>query len=141
MPRRSRSMLPPSYRTYTSDYAGSVSSSRGGQASCSFEPSAAQMDRELLLERAPILFSAAVPLYESEMDDHGVSACSVRVRCSTYALAMRMRSCASALAVEEMYWMYARLYAREHQFWCITVAPSDICQLPRQLHCTRCAAC
>lgn len=66
-------------RTYTTDYVGSLQ--RGEvTASCSFEATNQQMDRDMLMERAPILFTASVPLYESEMDDHGVSACSVRVR-------------------------------------------------------------
>jgi TIP41-like family len=70
-------------RTYTTDYAGDLRQPGGATSSAAapaFQDTSAQMDRELLMERAPILFSAHVPLYESEMDDHGVSACSVRVR-------------------------------------------------------------
>lgn len=45
-----------------------------------FQEAPNTFSRALLLERAPILFSAEVPLFESEMDDNGVSACTVRVR-------------------------------------------------------------
>jgi hypothetical protein len=48
-----------------------------------FKVTSQQMNRELLLERAPILFSEEVPLYESEMDDNGATTCTVRVRCCT----------------------------------------------------------
>jgi hypothetical protein len=70
-----------SCRTYTPDYAASVTAAAPGGGACpSFEGTSKRFDRELLLERAPILFTAEVPLYESEMDDSGVASCSVRVR-------------------------------------------------------------
>jgi hypothetical protein len=50
-----------------------------GKAS-EFQVATGTFSRALLLERAPILFAAEVPLFESEMDDNGVSACIVRVR-------------------------------------------------------------
>ena len=44
-------------------------------------PTQHQADRALLLSRdEPILFFADVPLYESELDDNGVSALGVKVR-------------------------------------------------------------
>lgn len=38
-----------------------------------------QMNRNLLLSRDPILFYDEVPLFESELDDNGVSQLSVKV--------------------------------------------------------------
>lgn len=92
-------------RTYTTDYAGSVeppatTGSNRPSASASnstndcgegaWQATSQQLDRDMLTERAPILFSTRVPLYESEMDDHGVSACSVKacspLRCTDIAL-------------------------------------------------------
>lgn len=67
-------------RTYTTDYAGAVTPPASGACEATFSSTSEQMDRGLLLERAPILFAEQVPLYESEMDDNGVSACTVRVR-------------------------------------------------------------
>lgn len=64
--------------TFTTDYAGSlIHTSRGTE---SFEKTEQRIERSLLLERAPILFSAEIPLYESEMDDNGVCSCTVRIR-------------------------------------------------------------
>ena len=44
-----------------------------------WEPSAEQLNRAPLLSRDPILFYDEVPLYESELDDNGVSQLSVKV--------------------------------------------------------------
>lgn len=52
---------------------------KGPGSTIRFEATEQRIDRSLLLERAPILFSAEIPLYESEMDDNGVSSCTVRV--------------------------------------------------------------
>lgn len=68
-------------RTFTTDYTGDVSGDDGRDCSGDFAATMAQFDRDQLLARSRILMSAEVPLYESEMDDHGVAACSVRVRC------------------------------------------------------------
>eukprot|EP00892_Ulva_mutabilis_P009846 jgi/Ulvmu1/7233/UM035_0020.1 len=64
--------------TFTSEYAGSITYGNSADGTC-FVGTDDRIDRSLLLERAPILFSAEVPLYESEMDDNGVSSCTVKV--------------------------------------------------------------
>lgn len=69
----------PLRRTYTTDYVGTLVPA-SGTAPSEWSSTAKRMDRAQLMERAPILFAAEVPLYESEMDDNGVSSCSVRVR-------------------------------------------------------------
>ena len=48
-----------------------------------WEPSAEQLNRAPLLSRDPILFYDEVPLYESELDDNGVSQLSVKVQATT----------------------------------------------------------
>ncbi|KXZ43509.1 hypothetical protein GPECTOR_88g452 [Gonium pectorale] len=45
-----------------------------------WQPTADQIDRGLLMERDPILFYDEVPLYESDLDDNGVSAVTVKLR-------------------------------------------------------------
>lgn len=67
------------YRTFTTDYAGAILEGCDAVHPARFEVTDQRIDRTLLLERAPILFSAEIPLYESEMDDNGVSSCTVRV--------------------------------------------------------------
>lgn len=66
--------------TFTTDYGGDVCKDSEHVPDNEFQPMSTTFSRALLLERAPILFSAEVPLFESEMDDNGVSACTVRVR-------------------------------------------------------------
>lgn len=66
-------------RTFTTDYGGDVCKDSENVPDNEFQPMSTTFGRALLLERAPILFSAEVPLFESEMDDNGVSACTVRV--------------------------------------------------------------
>ena len=44
-----------------------------------WQPFTGQIDRSLLLARDPILCYDEVPLYESELDDNGVSRLSVKV--------------------------------------------------------------
>ena len=81
------------YRTYTTPYCGSVRILHSTQHAAS--PSAAhasapaeaewtelgqQMDKSLLMERDPILYFDDLPLYESELDDNGVS--QLRVKAS-----------------------------------------------------------
>ena len=80
------------YRTYTTPYCGSVCVLHSAQHAAS--PSAAhdsapaeaewtelghQMDKSLLMERDPILYFDDLPLYESELDDNGVSQLRVKV--------------------------------------------------------------
>lgn len=84
---------PVAYRTYTTPYCGSVRILHSTQQAAS--PSAAhaaapaeaewmelgqQMDKSLLMEREPILYFDDLPLYESELDDNGVS--QLRVKAS-----------------------------------------------------------
>jgi len=45
-----------------------------------WESSAEQLNRAPLLARDPILYYDEVPLYESELDDNGVSQLSVKAR-------------------------------------------------------------
>jgi len=42
-------------------------------------PTTEQLDKSLLMARDPILFYDEIPLYESELDDNGVSQLSVKV--------------------------------------------------------------
>jgi TIP41-like family len=67
-------------RTYTTDYTGTVTGGSKNDRSTDWATTAVEFDRQQLLERAAILFSAEVPLFETELDDNGVAACSVRVR-------------------------------------------------------------
>lgn len=45
----------------------------------SWEQTSESMDRSMLMARDPILFWDEVPLYESELDDNGVSQLRVKV--------------------------------------------------------------
>lgn len=60
--------------SYSTEYRGTLS---GGKA---FAPTDHQIPVELLKRRDPILFFDDVHLYESEMDDNGISVLSVKVR-------------------------------------------------------------
>ncbi len=71
-------------RTYTTDYAGTVDVDSNAEASTaaaepSWEQTSEGMDRSMLMARDPILFWDEVPLYESELDDNGVSQLRVKV--------------------------------------------------------------
>lgn len=44
-----------------------------------WQPSQEGLNRSLLLARDPILLYASVPLYVSELDDHGLSALDCKV--------------------------------------------------------------
>ncbi|KAK9805140.1 hypothetical protein WJX72_001527 [[Myrmecia] bisecta] len=69
--------------TYSTPYHGSLRTESNSQASTSdpkWVPSPEPMNRAPLMARDPILFYEEVPLYESELDDHGVSQLSVKVR-------------------------------------------------------------
>ena len=56
-----------------------------------WERSTEAIDKGLLLSRDPILFYDEVPLYESELDDNGVSSLTVKVTqgCLQYACNVR----------------------------------------------------
>lgn len=62
--------------SYTTEYKGSVTSS----PEKAFAPSATQIPLELLKRPDPILFFEEVILYESELDDNGISMLSCKVR-------------------------------------------------------------
>jgi len=62
--------------SYTTDYKGSVTSSSGKD----FTPSTTPIPLELLKRPDPILFFEEVILYESELDDNGISMLSCKVR-------------------------------------------------------------
>lgn len=62
----------------------SVTSADGGDSQggsgLSWQPTADVIDRGLLMERDPILFYEELPLYESDLDDNGVCALTVKLR-------------------------------------------------------------
>lgn len=60
--------------SYSTEYAGTV------DANPAFQPTDKQIPIELLKRRDPILFFDEVVLYESELDDNGISIYSVKVR-------------------------------------------------------------
>ncbi|KAF3356626.1 hypothetical protein VdG1_06249 [Verticillium dahliae VDG1] len=61
--------------SYSTDYDGTLAA--GAQA---FQPTTKEIPLELLKRRDPILFFDEVMLYESELDDNGISIFSVKVR-------------------------------------------------------------
>ncbi|GAO13242.1 uncharacterized protein UV8b_03657 [Ustilaginoidea virens] len=63
--------------SYSTRYAGSV---RQPCAAATFRPTGDKIPLELLKRRDPILFFDEVVLYESELDDNGVSVYSAKVR-------------------------------------------------------------
>ncbi|OAA33793.1 TipA protein [Moelleriella libera RCEF 2490] len=79
--------------SYSTDYAGTVSTAAAAAAKCdekggegkqqpamTMTATTAQIPIELLKRRDPILFFDEVVLYESELDDNGVSIYSAKVR-------------------------------------------------------------
>ena len=52
-------------------------------AEVTWEETTEGMDRSMLMARDPILFFDEVPLYESELDDNGVSQLRVKVQLSS----------------------------------------------------------
>ncbi|ETS80643.1 hypothetical protein PFICI_08172 [Pestalotiopsis fici W106-1] len=66
--------------SYSTEYRGTVAVEQEGAANKSFAPSDRPIPIELLKRRDPILFFDDVILYESEMDDNGISIYSVKVR-------------------------------------------------------------
>ncbi len=74
--------------TFTTDYCGTVkklsknttSEGENQELSSSWEATSDQMDRTLLTNRDPILFFDELILYESELEDNGLSTLSVKVR-------------------------------------------------------------
>lgn len=65
--------------TFTTAYSGDASAGASG-APAAWGPSAEGMDRALLTSRDPILYYDDVPLYESELEDHGEASVGVKVR-------------------------------------------------------------
>lgn len=49
------------------------------------------MDRSMLMARDPILFWDEIPLYESELDDNGVSQLRVKASVSYYTASVHYR--------------------------------------------------
>ncbi len=67
--------------TFTTDYSGTlISSSNIGGKQLGWEATSDQMDRTLLTNRDPILFFDEIILYESELEDNGLSTLSVKIR-------------------------------------------------------------
>ncbi|KAG1667373.1 hypothetical protein FOA52_001433 [Chlamydomonas sp. UWO 241] len=64
--------------TFTSPFAGTVSSTSGAPPEWSDTSEA--INRGLLMERDPIVFYDEVVLYESDLDDNGVSQMTVKLR-------------------------------------------------------------
>jgi len=64
--------------TFTTGYTGSVAT-RGGEEAA-WEACEGGIDRARLMRRDPILFFDEMVLYESELDDNGISQCSLKVR-------------------------------------------------------------
>ena len=52
-------------------------------------PTIEQLDKGMLMARDPILFYDEIPLYESELDDNGVSQLLVKVPSLSFALSQR----------------------------------------------------
>lgn len=63
--------------TFTTPYSGSVGAAQGEAPD--WTPTREQMDRSMLTSRDSILFFDDLPLYESELEDHGTSQLSVKV--------------------------------------------------------------
>lgn len=76
-------------RTYTTDYTGSeridTSGASTSDVELTWQETTDKMDRGMLTARDPILFFDEVPLYESELDDNGVSQLRVKVRFNKHA--------------------------------------------------------
>jgi type 2A phosphatase activator TIP41 len=81
--------------TFTTPYVGGLTSLEGNSAPSStasasasaspprqwqWDPTSRQSDRSLLTSRDPILLYADIPLFESELEDNGISQLSVKVR-------------------------------------------------------------
>lgn len=74
--------------TYTTDYAGTVTLADNAppppaaveERQLVWEPTSDQMDRTLLTSRDPILLFDDLILYESELEDNGISTLSVKIR-------------------------------------------------------------
>lgn len=59
-------------------------------------PTTEQLDKSMLMARDPILFYDEIPLYESELDDNGVSQLLVKVPLQTLPHALYAPSCRKA---------------------------------------------
>lgn len=65
--------------TFTSSqYLGNLTV--GNESSPQWKPTSKQFDRKALTARDPILMYAELPLYESELEDNGISQLSVKIR-------------------------------------------------------------
>ncbi|KAG5913048.1 hypothetical protein E4U53_005038 [Claviceps sorghi] len=80
--RTIRDAVKPYDWSYSTTYAGTVSTPAAAAASpaLALTPSRAEMPLDLLRRRDPILFYDDVVLYESELDDNGISVYSAKVR-------------------------------------------------------------
>ena len=89
-----------------------------------WESSAEQLNRAPLLARDPILYYDEVPLYESELDDNGVSQLSVKAR--------RLDPCRDAL-LKHVCVLHQSL--QHCGVWIVTVkcGRSDLCAKPVHL--------
>lgn len=67
--------------SYSTTYAGSVNPGRASSTGAgAFQPTEKKIPLELLKRRDPILFFDEVVLYESELDDNGISIYSAKLR-------------------------------------------------------------
>lgn len=90
-----------------------------------FVPTGDKINKAMLLSRDPILFYAEFPLYESELDDNGVSAlhCKLRVMPSCWFVLMR-------------YWLRVdkvMLRVRETRLFCDFSKPETAGQVLREV--------
>lgn len=74
--------------SYSTTYRGTT---RDGEPAKKFEPSTKQIPQELLKRRDPILFFDHLILYESELDDNGISVFSAKVRVMEHRMLLLCR--------------------------------------------------
>jgi type 2A phosphatase activator TIP41 len=87
-----RQVVKPYDWSYSTDYRGSVSVADGSTGpAASLAPTSREIPLELLKRRDPILFFDEVILYESELDDNGMSVLSVKVRVMEHRMLLLCR--------------------------------------------------
>jgi type 2A phosphatase activator TIP41 len=79
--------------SYSTVYRGSLANGDGekGKTTREFAESRTPIPIELLKRRDPILFFDDVMLYESELDDNGISVCSVKLRVHEHRMLLLCR--------------------------------------------------
>ena len=105
-----QSSIAPECRTYTTDYAGSVATDGTANvgtagAEPAWEATNEGPDRSMLMARDPILFWDEIPLYESELDDNGVS--QLRVKASLFTTQQAALKTLAGLHMQQRTWQCA----------------------------------